>query len=247
MSLKYLDPRVKLFLLVGLSTAALVTRMLYILLALFFMVMVILLAGGIKAAVIWKKLRGLFSLVLMLFLLQCLLNRNGEALFVVSGFKLVTDIGLRTAALICLRLIVVILSALVVASGEARDYLLALTTLKVPYEIAFMVLAALRFLPMLREEARDVLNAAQMRGLRIKKAGLRRQLAAYLSISLPIVAGAIQRADHLSIAMEARGFGAYPRRTSMRRLNMRKTDWVYLAIFCAAIAGIFVVFAIVNC
>ena len=238
MSLQHLDPRVKLFLLVGLSTTALVIRILAALLSLLALVVLMLLAGGIKPGVIWMRLRGLFGLIVVLFLLQCLFNRSGAALLTVSGFTLITDLGFQTALFVCLRLLIIILSALIVAAGDARDYLLALTSLKIPYEIAFMVLAALRFLPMLREEAQDVLCAAQMRGMQIKKAGLRRQIGAYFSIILPVVAGAIHRAEQLSIAMEARGFRAFPRRTSMRRLRARKADWAYAFIFCVIIVAI---------
>ena len=241
MNLRHLDPRAKLFLLVGLSTAALATGALAALLALLALAIVMLLAGGTGIGVVWAKMRGLFGLIVMLFILQCLFNRNGDALLAVSGLALVTDAGFLTACLVSLRLLVIILSALVVSTGEARDYLLALTSLRIPYEIAFMALAALRFLPMLREEAEDVLRAAQMRGLRVKKAGLRRQLGAYASIVLPVVAGAIQRSEQLSIAMEARGFRAHPRRTSMRRLRMRKADWAYLTAFCAAITTVLAV------
>ena len=240
MSLDRLDPRVKLFLLVVFSTSALVTRVTAVLPALLLMVALVLLFGGIGAGVIWRKLRGMFGLIVMLFVLQCLFNRNGEALLTIYERVIVTDVGFHTALLVCLRLLVIFLGALVVAIGEARDYLLALTSLKVPYEIAFMALAALRFLPMLREEAREVLQAAQMRGLRIKKAGLRRQASAYLSIVIPVVAGAIHRSENLSISMEARGFRAFPRRTSMRRLHMRPVDWAYALSFCAIIAAIFV-------
>jgi len=242
MTLQYIDPRVKLFLLLCLSTAALVLQMPAALASLFVLTLLILLLGGIKPGVIWLKLRGLFRLVIMLFILQCIFNRSGEPLLTLRGLTLVTDAGFRVAVMVSLRLLVVIQSALVVAVGDTRDYLLALTTLRVPYEIAFMVLAALRFLPMLREEAQDVLCAAQMRGLRIKKTGLKGRAAAYLSIVLPVVAGAIRRAEQLSIAMEARGFRAYPRRTSMRTLHMRRSDWVYAAVFLAVMSAIFVFF-----
>ena len=239
MNLAILDPRVKLFLLVGMSTAALAAGTPLILLALFFVVVFMLLAGGIGLSVIWLKLRGLFGLIALLFLLQCLFNRSGAPLLSIHGFSLITDSGLQTAIIVSLRLLIIILGALVLVSGEPRDYLLSLTSLKVPYEIAFMTLAALRFLPMLREEAADVLCAAQMRGLRVKKAGLKRQLSAYRSIVLPVIAGALRRAENLSIAMEARGFRAFPQRTSMRRLSMRKADWAYAIVFCLAIATIF--------
>jgi len=237
-SLERLDPRVKLLLLIGLSTSALVLRLPLALLVLLCITMLILLAGGVKPVVIWVKLRGLFGLIVSLFLLQCIFNRNGEPFLVVRGLTIITDIGFETAVFVCLRLLIVILGALVVALGEARDYLLALTQCKIPYEIAFMVLVALRFLPMLREEALDVLCAAQMRGMRLKKAGLRRRAAAYISILVPVVAGAIRRSEQLSIAMEARGFRAFPCRTSLRRLSMRPADWIYTAFFFTALVAI---------
>ena len=239
MSLSRLDPRVKLFLLFGISTAALILRTPFALIALLFLTFFILLTGRVSLGVIWRKLRGLFGLIAMLFILQCLFNHSGEPLFIVSSLTLVTVSGFYTATLVCLRLLIIIISAFVVATGEPRDYLLALIQLKLPYDIAFMVLAALRFLPMLREEAQDVLCAAQMRGLRLKKSSLRKQAGAYISIVIPVVAGAIHRAEQLSIAMEARGFRAFPRRTSLRRLSMRTADWVYMAAFCAVIATIF--------
>ena len=240
MSLTRLDPRVKLVLLIALSTSALVLQAPIALLALLCVVLLILLIGNIKPFVIWIKLRGLFGLILALFLLQCLFSRSGDPLLAVSGFTLVTESGFQAAVLVCLRLLIVILSALMVATGESRDYLLALTQCKVPYEIAFMVLAALRFLPMLREEAQDILCAAQMRGLKVKKAGLKKQTAAYIGIVIPVVAGAILRAEQLSIAMEARGFRAMPHRTYMRRLRMRASDWIYFASFCAILAAVLI-------
>jgi len=202
------------------------------------MTLLILLAGGVRPSDIWLKLRALFGLVLMLFLMQCLFNRSGEPVLTLLGFTIVREMGFQTAVLVSLRLLIVIVSALVVVVGDTRDYLLALTQMKIPYEIAFMVLAALRFLPMLREEAQDVLCAAQMRGMRLKKTSLKKQFSAYLSIVIPVVAGAIKRAEQLSIAMEARGFRSHPRRTSMRRLSMRPKDWIYAASFCIALAGL---------
>ena len=238
MNLARLDPRIKLLLLIGTSTTALIIKAPVALLALLCLVLLILLAGNVKPGLIWTKLRGLFGLIAMLFILQCLFSRSGEPFLVVSGLTLITDTGFNSAVLVCLRLLIVIMSALVVVVGESRDYLLALTQCKVPYEIAFMVLAALHFLPLLREEAQDVLCAAQMRGLQVKKAGLKKQSAAYISIVIPIVAGAIRRAEQLSIAMEARGFRALPHRTSMRRLRMRASDLVYLTGFCIILAAV---------
>ena len=232
MKLSRFDPRVKLLMTICLSSAALICRDLIPMLALLLFCLFVMFTGGIMPALIWRKLRGLFSLIASLFILQCIFNRRGEPILTLHRLTLLTDVGLRTAAVINLRLLIIVLSALIILSGEARDYLLALTQLKVPYEIAFMVLIAMRFLPLLHEEARDVMNAAQMRGLRLRKAGLKNKVAAYLSLSLPVLAGAVKRVEQTSIAMEARGFRAMKQRTSMRRLYMSGADWTYAFAFC---------------
>ena len=242
MNIKRLDPRVKLFLPILFSSAALAATSLYALLSFLLMLAIILPAGGIKISYIWKKLRSLFSLIAILFVLQCLFNRKGIVLFSISNIPLVTDSGIRAAVTVSARLLIVILSSLIIATGETRDYLLSFSSLGIPYEISFMVLAAMRFLPLLREEAKDVFNAAQMRGMRIKKAGLKRQIRAYVSIIIPVVAGAISRSEQLSIAMEARGFRSMPKRTSMRHLKMKVSDRIYLATVFILVAFSFMLF-----
>jgi energy-coupling factor transport system permease protein len=243
MNLARLDPRIKLLLLISLSTAALLLSRPAALLALLFLCVLVLLAGGVTPGTLWIKSRAMFGLITSLFIIQCIFTRNGDPLLALYGYTIVTDAGFQAAVLVNLRLLIIVLSALIVLTGQPRDYLLALTQCKVPYEIAYMALAALRFLPMLREEAHDVLCAAQMRGLRIKKSGFRNKAKAYASIALPVTAGAIRHAERLSVAMEARGFRAYPRRTSMRRLHLQTADWIYAALFFAALAAVIIVFS----
>ena len=242
MNLERLDPRIKLVLLIFLSTAAVFTGGPAALSALFVLSSIILIAGGVKPGAIWVKLRGFFGLIVSLFIIQCLFNRIGDPMLSISGITLVTDAGFYTAVSVSLRLFIIALGALIVQTGRARDCLLALTQCKVPYEIAFTVLAALRFLPMLREEAMDVLCAARMRGLRVKKTGLKTRASAYISLILPVTAGAINRAEQMSIAMETRAFRAYPRRTNYRRLRMRAADMIYFILFCAVLAAIIILF-----
>ena len=242
MDLTRLDARIKLLLLLGLSTAAVFSSAPAALAALLALALFILLAGGLRPAAVWFKARGLCGLIGMLFLIQCLFERGGEPLLKLGGIMLVSAAGFHSAVLVSLRLLIIVLSALIALCGEPRDYLLALTQCHVPYEIAFMVLAALRFLPMLREEAQDVLCAMQMRGLRLKKTGLKHQVKAYISIMLPVTAGAIRRAEQLSLAMEARAFRAFPRRTTMRRLHLRAADRACAALYGLALAAIVVIF-----
>ncbi len=142
------------------------------------------------------------------------------------------------ASLVCLRLLIILLTALILMTSNSRDYLLAFTQMHLPYEIAFMVLVALRFIPMLKEEAQDVLCAVQMRGVKLKRTGLRNKANVYLSILIPIVAGAIRRSEQMAVAMEARAFRSSPKRTNMRRLKFSIRDLIYLVVFCILLTSI---------
>lgn len=238
MKLETLDPRVKLAMLLALSTASVASMNLALLALLLAFTALILLLGGVHLGRALWRVRGALGMLAMLFLLQCIFNRSGEPLLRLGAFTLVTTGGVSAAAAVALRLLIVLLSALIILTGQRRDYLLALLQLGLPYEICFMVLAGLHFLPLLREESRDVMYAVQMRGTRVQGTSLKNRLGVYLRVAVPIVAGAIRRSEQMSVAMETRAFRSRPKRTSMRRLRMRRSDWAMLAGFCAALAAI---------
>lgn len=231
MKLSELDPRVRLILLIGLSTLSVVLRRMEPLLLLAVLTFAILLAGGADLKEAFGRIKGAVKLIAEIFVLQCIFTRQGEPLIAVHGFTIVTQDGLLTSAAVSLRLLILLMSAVIILTGESRDYLLALNQWKIPYEISFMVMAALRFLSILREEAQDVLYAVQMRGTKLRKTGLIHKIRVYSSILVPVAAGAIRRSEQMATAMEARAFRAMPRRTSMRKLKMKNRDWICLGIF----------------
>lgn len=138
---------------------------------------------------------------------------------------------------VMLRIIIIIISAMILLSSSERDFLLALVQWKIPYEIAFMVMLGLHFLPILREEALNVYFAVQMRGTELQKISVGQKLKLYTRIMLPILSGAIYRAEQMAIAMEARAFHAYPQRTYRKRLKLKKLDYgVQIAVVLASLS-----------
>ena len=240
MNLQCVDLRIKLFILLVISSTSMFLSRPLALVALLVLALLILIIGGMRLSWAWLKVRGLLGIILILFLIQCLLYKEGEPLFSFYGRILVTDSGFKAALYLSWRLFIIVLSLLTVLSGKPRDFLLALTQCKVPYKIVFRVLAILRFLPLLHEEAQNILCAAQMRGLRLKKTGPIHKIIAYFSIILPALRGAIHRTRLFSCAMEARAFGAFPHRTSMRRLRLHTVDWIYAAGVCLAVTAIII-------
>ena len=232
-ALSQIDPRVKLLLLVAISSAALFSKSLLMLTGIFALNLLILLIGGVSPRETLLKIKGALGLICMIFILQCVFTRSGDSAVSIAHFVLITKNGLYTGTMVGIRLLIIVLSAMLVLTGESRDYLLALTQCRVPYEIAFMVMVALRFIPMLRQEAIDVLCALQMRGTRIKGSSLRQKAAIYLRALLPIMAGAMNRVEQMSIAMEARAFRAHTKRTSMRKLCLGQRDFIFLGTYSA--------------
>lgn len=242
MKLSALDARIKLLLMALISTLALTVKSLSALAMLLALTIASLLIGGVEAGRVWRQTRMVLSLIVFIFLMQCMFNRSGAPLLTTGTFTLVTFGGVQAGLLVALRLLIVVASALLVLTGEARDYLLALHWLGLPWEICYMVLAALRFIPLLREEARTSYAAQQMRGCDLKSAPLLHKARLYVSLLIPVTAGALNRVDAMSIAMEARAFRSQPGRTSWRQLRIRSGDWLYGAIFILLLVGILWIF-----
>lgn len=235
MSMETLDPRVKITMLLLVSTLGVISGRILTQIALmaYILLFLILLRADMKRA--FARLQTALKLIFSLTVLQCVFNRSDEPLLSAFGLTLVTYGGARAALVVSLRLCTLLLSAIVVMSGELRDYLLALNSWHAPYELQFMLLAGLRFLPALGEEARDVVAAVQMRGVNLRSLPVRRRFKVYLDVAMPIVARTIRRSERMSVAMEARAFRAMDKRTSMRRLTMREADRATLIISIAAL------------
>jgi len=231
-----LDPRSKLLMVICISTLAIVYQdPLRLLLVLLFSTLILFLVGADLRKVM-QPLRKMLPLLLLLFLVQCIFTRQGAPLLAICGITIMTDVGLNMGLGVMLRIITIIISAMILLSGSERDFLLALVQWKVPYEIAFMVMVGLHFLPLLREEALNVYYAVQMRGTELQKVSTGQKLKLYTLIMLPIISGAMHRAEHMAIAMEARAFRAFPQRTYMRKLRLKKMDYyVQIGIVLASV------------
>lgn len=208
-----LDPRTKIVILVCISCAAMFTTNLWFLLGLFGFTVCLLFIGRVGLSRQKKQFTGALSMIVFLFILQAIF---GQAYF---------------GAVLCVRLMIVIMSALILLTGHMRDYLLALVQMKMPYELAYMVVLAFHFFPILRQEALDVYHSMQLRGTELKHTSIKNKLGAYKRMCIPIMAGALSRAQDTAVAMEARGFRMHKQRTYMRKLTLKKKDKFLMILF----------------
>lgn len=230
-----LDPRTKLLIIICITTLALIYNTPGRLLPLFTATIILLLFFRIDLVGIWGSLRKFLPLILTLFFIQAIFLRGGQVLFSIGSVSLITDQGLAAGASVVLRLgIVGVVAVLLTSSTNSRDFILGLVQWKVPYEIAFMVSVTIRFLPVLREEMSNIITAVQLRGVELKKVPWREKIGFYRSLFFPVVYGVMLKARQLSVAMEARCFRLYPRRTYLRRLNLTFTDYGVMLVSVTA-------------
>ncbi len=145
--------------------------------------------------------------------------------------------GLRVAAVLLLALIAGL-------TTEGTDLVRSMIAhLRMPYRIGYAGFAAMRFVPRFRHDLEIIRLAHRVRGVhdgRNPVAALRR----YNGYVVPLLAGAMRHGDRVSLAMEARGFGAHPTRTERRHVPLRARDavlalWLLLLCLVPHLPGVF--------
>ena len=91
------------------------------------------------------------------------------------------------------------------------------------HELAMMVTIALRFIPVLIEEAERLHKAQLARGADFSGGPIRR-VRQLMPLLVPLFLSAFARADRLAIAMESRCYRGGVSRTSYRVLQLRRRD-----------------------
>ena len=236
-----LDPRTKLVMVLVLSTLALIYN--YLLSLTFILAAATLIAYTMSSDLIsiLKKLKRLIGVIIAIALVQSIFTKAGNPVISIGSLAIVTDYGLIKALEFILRLSIIIISSVIITTSTSREIVQGLVQMKVPYEIAFMVSIAVRFLPIFRDEMIDMVTALQLRGIDLKKVRFREKIKVYKYLLLPITTNSILKAREIAAAMEMRAFRAHPQRTSYMVLEMKIKDYIVISIsLIAALAFIII-------
>ena len=220
-----LDPRTKLaFLLIYIVCVFIADTVLQCALMLLALVALIVLSR----VPLSFMLRGLRTLLIVLIVVDVL-----NILFL--------DDGLRFSILLTLRLTETVLASnlltLTTRPKEIADGLEKglgwLKVFKVPvHDLATMVAIAFRFIPILTQEARDLMDAQKMRGASFSEGNLIKRAKALGPLTITVFAAAFRRADELSLAMDSRFYNCSPNPGKLNPLKYTNHDAAsYVAIF----------------
>jgi energy-coupling factor transport system permease protein len=208
-----LDPRSKFLLIVGFFTTALMFTNIFVLLVVVVsQIPVVLMARTVK--------RWLQSMRAGLIYAGFIFIAN-----LIFGTPIVQSIafGIRFLG-------VVSAFSLFFMTTSADDLGLALEKIHAPYTIAFTFTTAVRLVPTMAIDAQTVVDAQRSRGLELDKGNFMKRIRNYVPILIPLIISAIRRSVELAEALEARGFGATEKRTSIATLKMRTADYVVIVL-----------------
>lgn len=218
-----LDPRMKFVYVCVVFVVAILFNQLLVLLALFLLPIPFVLLAGVQKE--WlRSLRGAAFLATFIFIINIVSN------FFISG-NVLTIIDIESAVAMTLRFVVLVESFSVFFLTTSPDHLgLALEQTRVPYEFAFAFTTAVRFVPVLAEEAQTIMDAQKARGLELEKGGFLKRIRNYIPILIPLIVSAIRRSLELAEAMESRAWGATKKRTNLYELKLHRGDLILLVI-----------------
>jgi len=180
-----------------------------------------LMVSGVRLSILLRNLRPILILVLITMIYHLLFSSAGGATLLSLGSIEVTTGAVRQAAFFSLRLVLfVVVAFLVTFTNSPSELAEALAKLfsplkrvRVPVmEMAMILFIAIRFVPILFEEFHSIRNAQITRGVSFSGSLLSRIRKATVII-VPVFLAALQRADELALAIQARGYDGSSTRT----------------------------------
>jgi energy-coupling factor transport system permease protein len=218
-----LDPRIKFVYVIAIFVAAIMFKSILPLAVLFVMQLPFVFVAHVERQWV-RSMRGAAFLAAFIFII------NIVTTYFTSGYNL-SAFAIENAVAMTMRFVVLVESFSVFFLTTSPDHLgLALEQSKVPFEFAFAFTTAVRFVPVLAEEAQTIMDAQKARGLELEKGNLMKRIRNYIPVLIPLIVSAIRRSLELAEAMESRAWGACKKRTNLYALKLHKGDYALLAI-----------------
>ncbi|HCI73854.1 MAG TPA: transporter [Lachnospiraceae bacterium] len=181
---------------------------------------------------ILRSIRMILILMLVTAVFNLLLTPGDP--IVKFGIFRITDQGVKMAIHMTFRLSFLVMGSSIMTltttpnqlTGGLEQGLGWMKRIHVPvHEIALMMSIALRFIPILTEEANRIMSAQEARGADFRSGGIIRRAKALIPLLVPLFVSAFRRANDLAMAMEARGYHGGEGRTRMKPLVYTKWDY----------------------
>lgn len=179
---------------------------------------------------IWKVSPLIFGVALLLGVFHYIVTKGTTPLFSIGSFVVMKE-SLEDGAAFFFRLaIMVMASFMLIWTTDIRELMVGLVRLGMPYRFAFAIFMALRFLPVIQKEVDAVRSAHAIRG-RAAKSQLRHRFRLWQRYLFTVIVNGLRKAESTAIAIESRGFGAFPDRTYVKDFRWTVSGILLVIVF----------------
>ena len=238
-----LDPGTKLFLTALFTVMVFLVDRLSVAAALLLFFIILSFSSGIPVKRIFSRYKILFFLVVFVVIIQMLFGRETpetryllkplipERIPLAGGAGSLKLDGLFTGLMIGCRITALsVLMPLLTETTEPRLLSYGLTRLGFNYRAAYVITSALNLIPQFEEEARQITDACRLRGVTaFDRGSIFSRLKEYPALAFPLIVKAMKQASVMSLAMDARAFGAHKTRTWLIQIKPGFIDYTTLA------------------
>lgn len=133
---------------------------------------------------------------------------------------------------------------LFIVTTHPSEFAASLNRIGVPYKIAYAVSIALRYIPDIQRDFRNIAQSQQARGIDLsKKEKLFKRIKNASAIIIPLILSSLDRIEVITNAMELRGFGKNKKRTWYSRKPFKRGDYITIVLgACILGAALFITF-----
>ena len=164
--------------------------------------------AGLHIPTALKHMRYFFILLLLIFIARAISEKSGDILFRIYNLQ-ITAVGISTGFLTAWRFLVVMLAGMVFSRSTPPSQVKAAAQWflqPIPFvpekRAAVMIGLAVRFLPLIFQQARELSLARKARGGDLCKNPVKR----IIGLAVGLMKKSFRTADQTAIAMAARGF-----------------------------------------
>lgn len=201
--------------------------------------------SGINAEMIIRKLKPLAILFIFVILMTSISYSPGwfetlqsqRVIFSLFNSMYLTVGGILYGFTLLFRIIIMIVtSSILISCTPLNDFFQLLQKMAMPYQLAFVLTTAIRFVPTMERKAQAILDAQNARGAQIGNGNLGRRIRSYVSVMVPMMTEAVRMSENLAAGMLNRGYGIRARMTPLSEIKLEKLDLFLIGLFLTVIA-----------
>jgi len=204
-----------------------------------------------RPAISFHVIKNLTLLAVFIILMQTIFG-PGDTYIVKplfpSSFPLLGGTGslkwegfILSLVILCRLFTLILILPLFTETTPHNEIAAGLCTLGFNYKTAFIITAAFNLIPVFKEEASRIIDAQKLRGsVSFEKRSFFSGIKAYTKLLLPLILGAMRKAESSSVSMDSRAFCLYKTRTWIDKTEMKARDFICISACIVFFAGLLI-------